>query len=147
MNVSPTKRFALLGGLINQPRKGFLPFRHPTFIITTIESRNSWISTANLRFANSFLKENCRFLFQWMYPQQSEPLCWVADKSATKRLFAFSTYCIHYNGTNEKPPSEREVARRSRDGRSMRDFWVVLTSLYRTLPQSPSVTAPSRREP
>ena len=27
-----------------------------------------------------------------------------------------------YNGTNEKPPSEREVARRSRDGRSLRDF-------------------------
>ena len=27
-----------------------------------------------------------------------------------------------YNGTNEEPPSEREVARRSRDGRSLRDF-------------------------
>ena len=52
-----------------------------------------------------------------------------------------------YNGVSEKPPSEREVARRSRDGRSLRGFWVALTSLYRTLPQSPSVTAPSRREP
>ena len=27
-----------------------------------------------------------------------------------------------YNETNEKPPSEREVARRSRDGRSLRNF-------------------------
>ena len=32
-----------------------------------------------------------------------------------------------YNGTNEKPPSEREVARRSRDGRSLRNFRFVLT--------------------
>ena len=34
-----------------------------------------------------------------------------------------------YDGTNEKPPSEREVARRSRDGRSLRDFGVKLTLL------------------
>jgi len=34
-----------------------------------------------------------------------------------------------YNGTNEKPPSEREVARRSRDERSLRDFRFELTSL------------------
>jgi len=34
-----------------------------------------------------------------------------------------------YNGTNEKPPSEREVARRSRDGRSLRNFGFKLTSL------------------
>ena len=54
---------------------------------------------------------------------------------------------LWYNGTNEKPPSEREVARRSRDGRSLRDFGVRLTLWERTLPQSPSVTAPSRREP
>ena len=27
-----------------------------------------------------------------------------------------------YNGANEKPSSERKVARRSRDGRSLRDF-------------------------
>ena len=32
-----------------------------------------------------------------------------------------------YNGTNEKPPSEREVARRSRDGRSLRDLEFRLT--------------------
>ena len=34
-------------------------------MITTIESRNSRISTANLWFANKFRKEICRFLFQW----------------------------------------------------------------------------------
>ena len=34
-----------------------------------------------------------------------------------------------YNDANEKPPSEREVARRSRDGRSLRDFRFELTSL------------------
>ena len=34
-----------------------------------------------------------------------------------------------YNEAIEKPPSEREVARRSRDGRSLRDFRFVLTSL------------------
>ena len=34
-----------------------------------------------------------------------------------------------YNGVNKKPPSEREVARRSRDGRSQRNFRFVLTSL------------------
>ena len=33
--------------------------------ITTIESRNFWISTANLWFANKFQKEICRFLLQW----------------------------------------------------------------------------------
>ena len=32
-----------------------------------------------------------------------------------------------YNGANEKPPSEREVARRSRDGRSLRDLEFRLT--------------------
>ena len=32
-----------------------------------------------------------------------------------------------YDGTNEKPPSEREVARRSRDGRSLRDLEFRLT--------------------
>ena len=32
-----------------------------------------------------------------MYPQQSDSLCWGADKSAAKRLFAFSTSYIHYN--------------------------------------------------
>ena len=32
--------------------------------ITTIESRNSRISTANQRFANKFQKEICRFLLQ-----------------------------------------------------------------------------------
>ena len=52
-----------------------------------------------------------------------------------------------YNGVSKKPPSEREVARRSRDGRSLRDFRVVVSSLLRTLPQSASLTAPSRREP
>ena len=54
---------------------------------------------------------------------------------------------LWYNGVNEKPPSEREVTRRSRDGRSLRAFGFVSTFLLRTLPQSPSVTAPSRREP
>ena len=39
------------------------------------------------------------------------------------------------------------MARRSRDGRSLRDFGVRLTLWERALPQSPSVTAPSRREP
>ena len=34
---------------------------------------------------------------------------------------------LWYNGANEKPPSEREVARHSRDGRSLRDFRCVLT--------------------
>ncbi len=34
-----------------------------------------------------------------------------------------------YNGVIKKPPSERKVARRSRDGRSLRDFRFVLTSL------------------
>ncbi|MBQ2876429.1 MAG: hypothetical protein IJE25_05430 [Clostridia bacterium] len=33
-------------------------------VITTIESRNSRISTANQRFANKFQKEICRFLLQ-----------------------------------------------------------------------------------
>ena len=36
---------------------------------------------------------------------------------------------LRYNEANEKPPSEREVARRSRDGRSLRDFGVKLTLL------------------
>ena len=54
---------------------------------------------------------------------------------------------LWYNEANEKPPSEREVARRSRDGRSLRDFRVVVSSLLRTLPQSASLTAPSQREP
>ena len=47
-----------------------------------------------------------------------------------------------YNEANEKPSSERKVARRSRDGRSLRDFRCALTSLKRTLPQS---AAASRR--
>ena len=34
-----------------------------------------------------------------------------------------------YNEANRKPPSEREVARRSRDGRSLRGFKFMLTSL------------------
>ena len=34
-----------------------------------------------------------------------------------------------YNGTNKKPSSGRKVARRSRDGRSLRNFGVVLTLL------------------
>ena len=44
---------------------------------------------------------------------------------------------LWYNEANEKPPSEREVARRSRDGRSLRDL-EVLTSFVVT--RSPSVT-------
>ena len=51
-----------------------------------------------------------------------------------------------YNGANEKPPSKREGDRVS-GGRSLRDFRVVVSSLLRTLPQSASLTAPSRREP
>ena len=34
-----------------------------------------------------------------------------------------------YHRANKKPPSEREVARRSRDGRSLRNFGFRLTSL------------------
>ena len=45
------------------------------------------------------------------------------------------------------PPSEREVARRSRDGRSLRDFKFRLTLLLRALPHPTSSGAPSRREP
>ena len=51
-----------------------------------------------------------------------------------------------YNGVNAKPPSEREGDRVS-GGRSLRDFELGLTLLSRTLPQSASLTAPSRREP
>ena len=51
-----------------------------------------------------------------------------------------------YNGVNAKPPSEREGDRVS-GGRSLRDFELELTLLSRTLPQSASLTAPSRREP
>ncbi len=51
-----------------------------------------------------------------------------------------------YNGISENPPSEREGDRVS-GGRSLRDFRFVSTFLLRTLPQSPSVTAPSRMEP
>ena len=51
-----------------------------------------------------------------------------------------------YNGVNAKPPSEREGDRVS-GGRSLRDFELELTLLSRTLPQSVSLTAPSRREP
>ena len=51
-----------------------------------------------------------------------------------------------YNGANKKPPSEREGDRAS-GGRSLRDFRAVVSSLLRTLPQSASLTAPSRREP
>ena len=36
---------------------------------------------------------------------------------------------LWYNEANEKPPSEREVARRSRDGRSLRDFRFARTLL------------------
>ena len=46
----------------------------------------------------------------------------------------------------KKPPSEREGDRDS-GGRSLRDFSFALTSLQRALPQSASLTAPSRREP
>ena len=45
-----------------------------------------------------------------------------------------------------KPPSVREVAAK-RDGRSLRDFEFRITSTRRALPQSPTATAPSRREP
>ena len=41
---------------------------------------------------------------------------------------------------------EREGDRVS-GGRSLRDFRVVVSSLLHTLPQSASLTAPSRREP
>ena len=51
-----------------------------------------------------------------------------------------------YNGANEKPPSKREGDRVS-GGRSLRNFRIVVSSLLRTLPQSASLTAPSRREP
>ncbi len=34
-----------------------------------------------------------------------------------------------YNGVSKKPPSEREVARHSRDGRSLRNLGLVLTLL------------------
>ena len=43
-----------------------------TVIITTIESRNFWISTANLWFANKFQKEICRFLLQWYSSKKSK---------------------------------------------------------------------------
>ena len=45
-----------------------------------------------------------------------------------------------------KPPSEREGDRVS-GGRSLRDFEFRITSTRRALPQSPTATAPSRREP
>ena len=51
-----------------------------------------------------------------------------------------------YNGVNAKPPSEREGDRVS-GGRSLRGVELELTLLSRTLPQSASLTAPSRREP
>ena len=51
-----------------------------------------------------------------------------------------------YNETNEKPPSERGGDRVS-GGRSLRYFEFVLIPLQRILPQSASLTAPSRREP
>ena len=51
-----------------------------------------------------------------------------------------------YNGANKEPPSEREGDRVS-GGRSLRDFEFRSISLPRTLPQSASLTAPSRREP
>ena len=51
-----------------------------------------------------------------------------------------------YNRANEKPPSEREGDRVS-GGRSLRDFEIGSALLLRTLPQSPSATASSRREP
>ena len=44
------------------------------------------------------------------------------------------------------PPSEREGDRVS-GGRSLRDFWFVLTLLLRALPHPTSSGAPSRREP
>ena len=39
-----------------------------------------------------------------------------------------------YNGANRKPPSEREVARRSRDGRSLRDFEVLISFIVTRSP-------------
>ena len=42
------------------------------------------------------------------------------------RVIVFSAD-LCYNGTNEKLLSEREVARRSRDGRSLRDLEFRLT--------------------
>ena len=45
------------------------------------------------------------------------------------------------------PYYERKVARHSRDERRLRNFGFRLTLLYRTLPQSPTAPAPSRKEP
>ena len=50
-----------------------------------------------------------------------------------------------YNGTNEKPPSEREVARRSRDGGSLRDL-EVFTSFVVTHSPSPAFVGSSLPE-
>ena len=79
--------------------------------------------------------------------RKREPLAQLLIRKFTNfgRDIVFSAD-LWYNGTNEKPPSEREGDRVS-GGRSLRDFRFVSTFLLHTLPQSPSVTAPSRREP
>ena len=62
--------------------------------------------------------------------KQRGSLCILIGELAGKnfgRELVFSAD-LWYNDANEKPPSEREVARRSRDGRSLRDFRFVLTS-------------------
>ena len=51
----------------------------------------------------------------------------VALTKSGRDIVFSADFC--YNGVSQKPPSEREVARRSRDGRSLRDFRFVLTSL------------------
>ena len=51
----------------------------------------------------------------------------LAGKNFGRELVFSADLC--YNCANEKPPSEREVARRSRDGRSLRGFKFMLTSL------------------
>ena len=53
---------------------------------------------------------------------------WSPLQTNFGRDIAFSAD-LCYNGANEKPPSERGVARRSRDGRSLRDLGLVLTIL------------------
>ena len=51
----------------------------------------------------------------------------MGTKISAENLFSLPICVII--GANEKPPSEREVARRSRDGRSLRDLGLVLTIL------------------
>ena len=80
---------------------------------------------------------------------QELSLCILSGEMADTKISAENLFslpiCVIMELTKSLPPGGRWHA--ERDGRSQRDFKFILTLLLRALPQSASLTAPSRREP